>query len=321
MSAAHTLGSTEVALATTAGTKIGPHHAQKGMPNQDAYDYIEGPGLVTLAVADGAGSLEHSKEGAEFAVEAAVGMAADLIIQSSGPVDLVEVLKESMVEARKAVKTHPQWEKAGCTLTLAAVTEDSFAVGVVGDSFAVLQTADSALHLVQPPSVGEFANITKLLTSDDFTFSIVSGSTSDLLSIALCSDAFEQATLEKRVPTAGFWSKIFAMAFTGSLNVEQLIGFMDSQGKIEDDATMIVSTVVKPESNTETVTEPVSLTVQDFTLREIENGAKESVANDSLPSTDDSEESSSDSDYVIESSNWKKEWSSLDSPRGLPTTF
>ena len=97
---AHPLGSTEVAVALVAGTKIGPHHTQNGMPNQDAYDYIEGPGLVTLSVADGAGSLEYSKEGAEFAVEAAVGMSADLIIQSSGPVDLVEVIKESMVEAR-----------------------------------------------------------------------------------------------------------------------------------------------------------------------------------------------------------------------------
>lgn len=318
---AHSLGSTEVAVALAAGTKIGPHHAQSGTPNQDAYDYIEGPGLVTLAVADGAGSLEYSKEGAEMAVEAAVGMSADLIIQSSGPVDLVEVLKESMLEARNAVKTHPQWERAGCTLTLAAITEEYFAVGVVGDSFAVLQTADSALHLVQPPSVGEFANITKLLTSDDFTYSIVSGSTKDLLSIALCSDAFEQATLEKRVPTAGFWSKIFAMAFAGSLSIEQLIGFMDAQGKIEDDATMIVGTVSKPESDTDHSDAPVSLTVQEFTLREIQGGVTKSVTDDALSSADNPEESSSDSDYIVESSNWKKEWNSLDSPRGLPTTF
>lgn len=312
---AHSLGLSGISFSTTAGSKIGPHHVQNGMPNQDAFDFIEGPGLVTLAVADGAGSLEHSKDGAEIAVEAAVGMAADLIIQSSGKVDLVEILKEAMVEARNAVKTHPQWREAGCTLVLAAFTEESFAVGVVGDSFAVLETDDSVLHLVQPPSVGEFANITKLLTSDNFTFSIASGSTRELHSIALCSDAFEQSTLEKRIPTAGFWSKVFSMAWTESLKIEELIDFMDRQGKIEDDATMIVGTVSRDTEETKLLNSHEPLLFQEFSLKEIES------VTSSGSTSEESNASTSLLGPLIKIDGWKQAWDSTYGPKGLPTKF
>lgn len=131
------------------------------------------------------------------------------------------------------------WEQAGSTLVLALLTEDSFAVATLGDSFAVVQDSTGDFHLVQPPSVGEFANITKLLSSREFTVSMATGSLSELRGLALASDAFEHATLEQRVPTAGFWAQIFGMARQGKLSVFELIRFMDGQGKIEDDATLI----------------------------------------------------------------------------------
>jgi len=236
----HRLGDSELTL--SAATQMGPYHAKMGIPNQDAYDLISGEGFLSLAVADGAGSLERSDEGSELAVEVGAGMAADLMLtadREGRTPDLPKILAESILEARSMVFTLDHWREAGSTLVLALLSRDSFAVAVLGDSFAVLQDDAGELSLVQPPSVGEFANITKLLTSDDPTVSIASGPLSALSGLALCSDAFEQPTLENRVPTPGFWGTVFSMGRKGGLKVDELIGFMDGQGKIEDDATLI----------------------------------------------------------------------------------
>lgn len=236
----HRLGDSELKL--SAATQMGPYHAKLGIPNQDAYDLISGEGFLSLAVADGAGSLERSDEGSELAVEVGAGMAADLMLaadREGRTPDLPRFLAESIIEARGALFTLEHWREAGSTLVLALLSPDSFAVAVLGDSFAVVQDSAGALTLVQPPAVGEFANITKLLTSDEPTVSICSGPLSALSGLALCSDAFEQPTLENRVPTPGFWSTVFSMGRKGGLKVDELIAFMDGQGKIEDDATLI----------------------------------------------------------------------------------
>lgn len=252
----HRLGDSELKI--SAATQMGPYHSKMGIPNQDAYDMILGEGFLSLAVADGAGSLERSDEGSELAVDVGAGMAADLMLAADreGRIpDLPQILAESILEARFTMFTLEHWREAGSTLVLALLSQDSFAVAVLGDSFAVIQDGAGKLSLVQPPSVGEFANITKLLTSDDPTVSIASGPLSALSGLALCSDAFEQPTLESRVPTAGFWSTVFSMGRKGGLDVAELIEFMDGQGKIEDDATLIaLATDLTPSSASATGT-------------------------------------------------------------------
>lgn len=262
----HSLAAAELKL--SAATEIGPYHVQAGLPNQDAYDLLSGPGFLSLAVADGAGSLERSDEGSEFAVEVAAGMAADLLIAAQRErrePDLPQILAEAVLEARSAVLTLDYWEQAGSTLVLAAFSETAFGIAVLGDSFAVVQDRQGGLSLVQPPSVGEFANITKLLTSEQSTVSICWGNISELSGIALCSDAFEQPTLEQRVPTVGFWSTVFAMARKGSLKVSELISFMDSQGKIEDDATLIALGI----ENSAESSSPSAIEHRDYDLDEL----------------------------------------------------
>jgi len=244
----HRLGDSELKL--SAATQMGPYHAKMGIPNQDAYDLISGEGFLSLAVADGAGSLERSDEGSELAVEVGAGMAADLMLaadREGRKPELPKILAEAILEARSTMFTLNHWREAGSTLVLALLSRDAFAVAVLGDSFAVIQDGAGSLSLVQPPSVGEFANITKLLTSADPTVSISSGPLSELSGLALCSDAFEQPTLENRVPTPGFWSTVFSMGRKGGLKVDELISFMDGQGKIEDDATLIaLATELEP---------------------------------------------------------------------------
>lgn len=302
----HRLGSTELKL--SAATVIGPAHGPAGLPNQDAYDLISGDGFLVLAVADGAGSLARSDEGSELAVEVGAGMAADLYLaaqrEGTEP-DLSKILAQSVLEARSAIFTLDFWREAGSTLVLALLTEDSFAVASVGDSFAVVQTAAGELRLVQPPAAGEFANITKLLTSEGIITSISGGELAALNGLALCSDAFEHATLEQRVPTAGFWGTVFSMARAGKLNAGELIGFMDSQGKIDDDATLIaLATDGAEESALD------SLWERDYSFEELQELAG--------VDTDSSERA----EPQPASANWSSEWANLDGgPRGLPTVF
>lgn len=302
----HRLGSTELKL--SAATAIGPAHGPAGLPNQDAYDLISGEGFLVLAVADGAGSLARSDEGSELAVEVGAGMAADLYLaaqrEGTEP-DLPKILAQSILEARSTVFTLDFWREAGSTLVLALLTEDSFAVASVGDSFAVVQKAAGELKLVQPPAAGEFANITKLLTSEGIITSICGGDLGALSGLALCSDAFEHATLEQRIPTAGFWGTVFSMARGGKLKAEELIRFMDSQGKIDDDATIIALATDGTEA-------PAldSLWERDYSFEELQELAGIEPASDH------------GSEAPEEVADWRSGWDGLDGgPRGLPTAF
>lgn len=338
----HNLGARE--FFSSAATAIGPYHIQAGLPNQDAYDLITTDDFITLAVADGAGSLARSDEGSELAVEVAAGMAADLLLDSkrNGTTpDLPKILAESILEARSAMFTLDYWREAGCTLVLAVLLEESFAVAVIGDSFSVVQQSNGKLTLIQPPSVGEFANITKLLTSNEATVSVCSGLTSDLKGLALCSDAFEHSTLEQRVPTAGFWGTVFTMASKGNLKADELIGFMDKQGKIEDDATLIA---IAPTVQTETIqSSDSSLTMSEYSLDEFEvlagigkansdlNSEPKAYETESIGSSEKlpirSVDSNADSEYSENLNNeskakgsWKDDWRGLESKdsRGIP---
>ncbi len=271
----HRLG--ERTLELSAATAIGPYHGQAGLPNQDAHDYILLDGMAVLAVADGAGSLERSDEGSELAVEVAAGMAADLLLaaaRSEELPDLRSILAQSIWEARAAVLTLDYWKQAGSTLVLAVLTDREFAVGALGDSFAVVHSTDGKLHLIQPPAAGEYANITKLLTSDNPTVSICSGPLSSIDALALCSDAFEHSTLEQRKPTAGFWDRVFAMGAQGRLSVNELIEYMDGQGRIEDDATMIVASLA------EAPQEAAPLSFEELDLLELSELANDGAEED-----------------------------------------
>lgn len=302
----HRLGSTELKL--SAATVIGPAHGPAGLPNQDAYDLISGDGFLVLAVADGAGSLARSDEGSELAVEVGAGMAADLYLASrreGAEPDLPKILAQSILEARSTIFTLDFWREAGSTLVLALLTEDSFAVATVGDSFAVVETAAGDLRLVQPPAAGEFANITKLLTSEGIITSICGGELAGLSGLALCSDAFEHATLEQRIPTAGFWDTVFSMARSGKLKAKELISFMDSQGKIDDDATLIALAADGADPSAAD-----SLWERDYSFEELRELAGESP------------DPSETAEPQHTAANWRSEWDELDGgPRGIPTVF
>lgn len=257
----------EARIELSGATAIGPSHVQAGLPNQDSLTFADQDGLLLLAVADGAGSLARSDEGSELAVSTAIqsvwNLSRSSISQGESP-DLVGALARAVLAARAGLLELDYWREAGSTLVVAALSVDSFAVAALGDSFAVAEHSSGELTLIQPPAVGEFANITELLGSADPTVRICSGELRALSGLALCSDAFEHGTLMQRVPTPGFWSQIFVMARGGGLNARELIKFMDGQGKIDDDAT-IFGVGINPSGSSDSAFE-----LRDYNLKELE---------------------------------------------------
>lgn len=221
----------------SAGTLMGPYHKKHGIPNQDAHGSLLRDDYVVIAAADGAGSLELSDIGSRLAVDVVLEE-IDCSSMSHGLDLLVELSIES---AKETLNNHPDRDKIGCTLAVAVAGPEGWAVGVVGDAFAVVQTEIGEYKLITSPPAGEYANITKLLTSDVAPTTIAHGN-DKILGLAVSSDGLELASLQGGMPVGGFWDPVFSWSLTGSLDVEQLFTHMNTQDKIVDDTTLVVAT-------------------------------------------------------------------------------
>lgn len=228
------------------GSIPGPYHEKNGLENQDAALFHENDrGIVVAAVADGAGSLKFSAEGAYIAVEGAVA-AADEVSRFGS---LLDMTMRGLDRAREKQRGIDGFKEYGSTLVVAAINSmGEWAVSAVGDSFAVVHTLDTHILVTGTP-VGEYANITELLTSD--TIHPVHLTGQGAVGITLCSDGLEQVAIaldeEKedgaRRAHAGFWDGIRDRALKSALDISALFDWLNTQDRIVDDTTML--TVVR----------------------------------------------------------------------------
>lgn len=226
------------------GSRPGPQHLKTGKPNQDAVAFHDGDsGVMVAALADGAGSLKFSAEGAQAAVEAAVSSAFAVLPYGS----LLDMTMRGLEAAREVQCSFKDFKEYGSTLVVATLdVQGDWAVSALGDSFAVIHTNDSRHLLVTGTQIGEYANITELLTSDPIHPVHLTGQ--GALGFTLCSDGLEQvATTTKprggaaREAHAGFWDGIRDRALAGTLAVDALFDWLQSQDRIVDDTTMLTS--------------------------------------------------------------------------------
>lgn len=232
------------------GTLIGPPSKKRGKPNQD---YCEEAVIVTdegnvfsvIAVADGAGSLDLSHIGAELAVKTVLESTEEYLIKSR-PYSVEQAAHVATYEARKELLDHPEKSQLGCTLAFAIIDENrgQYAVSLTGDAFGILNTDSAEFELLHNPASGEYANITKLLTSKDTDTTVSTGYTDDISGIAVSSDGLTHFTIDSatQTPTQGFWNTVFSKAQQKDLDIVSLFEYMRSVDKIDDDTTMIVST-------------------------------------------------------------------------------
>lgn len=233
-------------------SRTGPHHARRGEPNQDRYRHHCDGATVIVAVADGAGSLADSGTGAQLAVDAAVDAAA------SHPGPLADAALAAVAVARDALLAHPDAATLGCTLVLAVANSDSWAVVSVGDSFAVVTGGDGSHTVIRCPAAGEYANITRLLTSPDPEPLLVGGSGRPA-ALTVASDGLAFAALTSAANTTGpdnddlgtsprtehahpgFFTPLVRHAADPRFDLAGLLAHMADHDKLDDDTTVVVA--------------------------------------------------------------------------------
>lgn len=221
----------------SAGTITGPHHRIRNEENQDFYHSISEKGVTVIAVADGAGSLELSHVGAQLAATTVVGETIDCYFDGNEPEDAVRC---GIEKTRDMLLERDDRDLIGCTLSVAIITEKGWAVGVVGDSFAVVSFEDDTHEMIQAVSDSEFVNITKLVTSRDHDPIFRSGPEQPI-GLSVATDGLLHASLQDGVPLQGFWTPIVKRAAEENLDVEELLAHMHYRDKITDDTTLVIA--------------------------------------------------------------------------------
>lgn len=216
------------------GSISGPYHRQNNIPNQDTAIWREEGEWIIAAVADGAGSLKHSDLGAQKATSVAV----EAVAQELTAKPLEELPALGIEAARLAQRDFDDYKEYGSTLTLIVLHHSgAWAAGSVGDSFGVIHLASASHTLITGTPLGEYANITELLTSD--TIHPLYSFGEDAIGISLSSDGLESVAISNNEPHKGFWDGIRDLAIAGTLDVGQLFEWLESLGKIIDDTTLL----------------------------------------------------------------------------------
>lgn len=224
------------------GTIEGPVKGLTKRENQDSFSILEEKGFTVIAVSDGAGSLPQSFMGAQLASYTAVGETMDSLQTGTS---FQEAVEKGIHCARQVLLLRDDSAKIGCTLAVAVVTEDEWALGIVGDSFAVVtkynEESDELIHdYYSATKPSEFVNITRLLTSKDHSPEFFGGK-EHIASVALSSDGLCHSSIKDDEPSPGFWTPIINMALKEELNVEDFLNHMKNSDRIEDDTTLVIA--------------------------------------------------------------------------------
>lgn len=226
-----------------------PSHSR----NEDRFRYSVDGDYGVMVVADGAGSLPRSAEGADIVVDTVTDYCRSRWGDVSTSDDGEKLVDEALNAATEAVKTHDEWRDMGCTVAVVLVAPGVWACGVVGDAFAVTYNRDGEWGFVSshrpegcPP------NVTTFVTSPDQNRVVTSGE-GDLDGVAVSSDGLAHASIKDRQPHEGFWTPVIDKCVHNTLDLEALFAFMDERGMVMDDTTVVVASRIDVEDSEEDI--------------------------------------------------------------------
>lgn len=221
---------------TITGKMTGPYHLKKGEESQDSMSYYTDEDLSLIAVADGAGSHENSKEGSQLVVDYAIQYMKEHVEELGIDEELIEATIE---ECHKLLRSQDNFKSMGCTLAIAASDGLSWAAGVVGDAFAVIHLRDGEHKLVQPVKDFEFANVTELLSGSEINPAVESGM--DLIGVSVSTDGLLHKSVSDGAPLSQFWNPLVDRGFKKDLDLNNFFEYMSSKHFIDDDTTLVMS--------------------------------------------------------------------------------
>lgn len=246
-----------------AASAIGTSHTATGDDCQDRYraqveKFQDQPPLLSISVADGAGSAVRGREGAELAVK----VSAEFIARAYR-LPGFELNKKFGVECVKTVREriYVQAEQEGfkardyaCTFLSVLSSAQSTLVMQIGDGGIVLDVG-IGLNVPVVPMSGQYANMTHFITDEDAMDILVSkvfpGKASK---VAVFTDGIQRLALNMATNRAHepFFTPFFkALSMATSEQEDQLqnalINFLNSESvneRTDDDKTLVLAVVV-----------------------------------------------------------------------------
>ena len=233
----------------------GTSHNSAGVPCQDACDAFRlkdgDDSVLVAAIADGAGSAEHSELGARAAVDHLLKVACPEAVGA-------DCLNEQLVRAwyqgtlehleGVAVREFIPVKDLACTLLLAVVWKNGAVLAQIGDGAWVLEK-DGELMAGTWPENGEFANVTVFLTSqgafEHLQFKRIEGRMS---AVAGFTDGIQSLALDfgARIPGVRFFNAMFSSLRSSSDATELLAplrNLLESEmicSRTDDDKTLVL---------------------------------------------------------------------------------
>jgi hypothetical protein len=207
-----------------------------------------------VALADGAGTAEHSAQGARVAVDQVM----DAFLAAALPQDELgwqSVVRDVFAQAREAVERLAEMEDVALrlvasTLVCVVATVDRLVVGQLGDGVVVAQAPDRSLFAATEPQHGEYANETLFLTMPDALDLVqVRVYAQPVRALAAMTDGLTRlATLvAENSPHAPFFYPLFDFCAQVENELEareQLAAFLNSDrvcARTDDDKTLVLA--------------------------------------------------------------------------------
>jgi hypothetical protein len=208
--------------------------------------------LLSLFVADGAGSASRAAEGAEAAIEAAasfIEQAGTLVLDDQTATECVAAVRESI---------HMRAEAAGltgrdfaCTFLGVLSSPTSTLAMQVGDGGIVLDVG-SGLELSMPPMSGEYANMTRFVTDEDALDALATMVYPAPVSrVAVFTDGLERLAIDLSSlrPHAPLFERLFSVLEAASKTADEeiraaLVRFLTSPAvneRTDDDKTLALA--------------------------------------------------------------------------------
>lgn len=246
-----------------AGSAAGTSHIATGLDCQDScWAQVDTPAgktaVLSIFVADGAGSAKHGGEGAELAINAAAEfMQKKVAMPEFGlgddfAVDCVMAIRAVLFSAAEKAKVRAR--EFACTFLGIVSTNLGTLIMQIGDGGIVVDVGNG-LEVPIAPMSGEYANMTHFITDEDAVDRLESHAFSKpVLKAAAFSDGVQRLALQMDTNTAHepFFAPFFKVLSTATAEQEDqlqdaLMRFLNSEAvneRTDDDKTLALAVLI-----------------------------------------------------------------------------
>ena len=252
-----------VSWRVVAGSAAGTSHTATGLPCQDScWAQVDTPAgktpVLSIFVADGAGSAQHGGEGAELAIKAAAEfMQKKLALPEFGlgddfAVDCVMSVRAALFSA--AEKERVRAREFACTFLGIVSTNQGTLIMQIGDGGIVIDVG-SGLEVPIVPMSGEYANMTHFITDEDAVDRLESRAfNKPVTKAAAFSDGVQRLALQMDTNSAHepFFAPFFKVLSTATEEQEDqlqdaMMRFLNSDAvndRTDDDKSLALAVLV-----------------------------------------------------------------------------